>query len=157
MSSRWKNGPFYGIGIIIVTVIAILLSAQGVFPSGYLQGAKLVFLLLGVLLILFGIVIWIAAAIFAKIDANITANKLVTTGIYAYVRNPLYSAFLFACTGALLCAGNLWLLLLPVIYWLCLTILMKHTEEKWLTNLYGKEYISYCKKVNRCIPWVRKQ
>lgn len=26
-------------------------------------------------------------------------------------------------------------------------------EEKWLAELYGQEYIDYCKKENRCIPW----
>jgi len=32
---------------------------------------------------------------------------------------------------------------------------MINTEEKWLKDLYGKEYIDYCKEVNRCIP-IRK-
>ena len=73
--------------------------------------------------------------------------------MYALVRNPIYSAFLFFCTGALTIYGNLWLLTLPVLYWLFLTLLMKRTEEKWLKNLYGAEYEEYCRKVNRCIPW----
>ena len=34
--------------------------------------------------------------------------------------------------------------------------LLKNTEEKWLEELYGQEYIDYCKKVNRCIPWFPK-
>lgn len=38
-----------------------------------------------------------------------------------------------------------------------MTVLMKHTEEKWLKNLYGKEYEEYCKRVNRCIPWFKKK
>lgn len=33
---------------------------------------------------------------------------------------------------------------------------MKHTEEKWLAALYGREYADYCKRVNRCIPWFPK-
>ena len=52
--------------------------------------------------------------------------------------------------------GNLWLLILPVLYWLFLTVLMKCTEEKWLKNLYGVEYEEYCWRVNRCIPWFPK-
>lgn len=78
---------------------------------------------------------------------------MITTGVYAYVRNPVYSAFLMMCTGALLLANNVFLLILPVIYWIFLTVLMKCTEEKWLANLYGREYVEYCKKVNRCIPF----
>ena len=34
---------------------------------------------------------------------------------------------------------------------------LKNTEEKWLANLYGQEYIDYCKRVNRCIPWLPRK
>ena len=27
-------------------------------------------------------------------------------------------------------------------------------EEKWLRDMYGKEYEDYCKRVNRCWPWL---
>lgn len=33
---------------------------------------------------------------------------------------------------------------------------MKFTEEKWLADLYGREYVEYCKNVNRCIPIFKK-
>ena len=93
----------------------------------------------------------------SRIGENIRRNNLVQTGVYAYVRNPVYSAFLMICSGVLLLEGNLWLLILPIIFWLCLTILMKNTEEKWLAALYGEEYSNYCKRVNRCIPWPPKK
>lgn len=60
------------------------------------------------------------------------------------------------CSGALLLANNLWLLILPVVYWAFLTVLMRHTEETWLAKLHGKEYEDYCRRVNRCIPWPPK-
>ena len=31
--------------------------------------------------------------------------------------------------------------------------MMKLTEEKWLSDLYGAEYDTYCKRVNRTWPW----
>ena len=31
---------------------------------------------------------------------------------------------------------------------------MMETEEKWLINLYGNDYLNYSKKVNRFIPKV---
>ena len=94
----------------------------------------------------------------SRIDSKIKTNTLATDGIYAHVRNPIYSAFLFACSGAVLLTCNLYLLILPPVYWLYLTIFIKLTEEKWLLNLYGKEFEDYCKRVNRCIPsiWKRK-
>lgn len=41
--------------------------------------------------------------------------------------------------------------------WIIMTIVLKNTEEKWLLDLYGKEYADYKKRVNRCIPWKRKR
>ena len=149
-------GPIYGVTIIIMTVIGITLSEKGYFSSGQYDFLKGPFLGIGIILIAFGIVIWFAAAVFAKIDSNILDNRLVTTGIYAYVRNPLYSAFMIVCTGTVLCFNNLWLLILPITYWTFMTALMKSTEEKWLKELYGQEYINYCKNVNRCIPWFKR-
>ena len=95
---------------------------------------------MGVLLIVMGAVLWILALFREKIDDRIINNHLVTDCVYALVRNPIYSAFLSVCTGTLMIYGNLWLLILPVLYWLFLTVLMKCTEEKWLKNLYGAEY-----------------
>lgn len=96
-----------------------------------------------------------AANLQSKIADNIQKNRLVTTGIYAAVRNLIYSAYLFAYTGVLLFACNLLLLILPFFYWIFMTQLLKATEEKWLFALYGQEYAEYCRKVNRCIPRLR--
>ena len=164
-------GPVYVVSIVIVTIIAILFgrttgnitdqSASQVFtltdvfpPHTPLS----VFLaILGILVILLGLIIYILA-IKIKITKAIKENRLLTTGVYSIVRNPIYSAWLLLCTGALLCSGSLILALLPfLIFWLYLTILMKHTEEKWLTKLYGVPYTEYCKKVNRCLPWFPKK
>lgn len=80
----------------------------------------------------------------------------VTAGVYSLVRNPIYSAFLFFCTGALFISGNIFFYPLFFFYWLFMVVLMKCTEEKWLKNLYGREYEEYCRRVNRCIPWFPK-
>ncbi len=93
----------------------------------------------------------------SHIDEGIETNTLTTTGVYGMVRNPIYSGFMLACTGALFIANNLWLLLLPPVFWLYMTLLMKATEEKWLRDLYGKEYEEYLRRVNRCIPWIKRK
>ena len=164
-------GPVYVVSIVIITMIAILfgrttgnmtdqpalqvLTLTDVFPP---RTPLSVFLaILGILVILLGLIIYILA-IKIKITKAIKENRLLTTGVYSIARNPIYSAWLLLCTGALLCSGSLILaLLFFLIFWLYLTILMKHTEEKWLTKLYGAPYIEYCKKVNRCLPWFPKK
>lgn len=146
-------GPIYGVCIIAATLIGIILSCMNVIPAWNFSVLKVPCIIIGILIAFTGFLVWFKAAL--RIDKYIVSNKLCTDGIYAIVRNPCYSGIMLMCTGALFIANNLFLLFLPVIYWMVMTVLMKHTEEKWLYDLYGKEYADYCKKVNRCIPWFR--
>ena len=150
-------GPLYVVTIILMTIISITLSATGIIPVITFANFQWIFVLIGILCFIIGITLWLKAVIIDRLDAHIIKNELVTTGVYAYVRNPVYSAFMFVCTGVLLIYGNLVLLVLPIIFWGFMTVLMKLTEEKWLENLYGKEYIQYRQRVNRCIPWKGKE
>ena len=150
-------GPLYVVTIILITIISITLSATGIIPVITFANFQWIFILIGILCLIIGITLWLKAVIIDRLDAHIIKNELVTTGVYAYVRNPVYSAFMFVCTGVLLIYGNLVLLVLPIIYWGFMTVLMKLTEEKWLENLYGKEYVQYRQRVNRCIPWKGKE
>ena len=150
-------GPMYVITIILMTVISIILSATRMIPIITFTNIRWIFVLSGILCFIIGITLWLKAVIIDRLDAHIIKNELVTTGVYAYVRNPVYSAFMFVCTGVLLIYGNLVLLVLPIIYWGFMTVLMKLTEEKWLEDLYGKEYVQYRQRVNRCIPWKGKE
>ncbi len=150
-------GPLYVVTIILMTIISITLSATGIIPVITFANFQWIFILIGILCFIIGITLWLKAVIIDRLDTHIIKNELVTTGVYAYVRNPVYSAFMFVCTGVLLIYGNLVLLVLPIIYWGFMTVLMKLTEEKWLENLYGKEYVQYRQHVNRCIPWKVKE
>ena len=150
-------GPLYVVTIILMTIISITLSATGIIPVITFTNIRWIFVLSGILCFIIGITLWLKAVIIDRLDAHIIKNELVTTGVYAYVRNPVYSAFMFVCTGVLLIYGNLVLLVLPIIYWGFMTVLMKLTEEKWLEDLYGKEYVQYRQRVNRCIRWKGKE
>ena len=132
--------PVFGVGPIYVIVC-------------FLIGMTL----LGILFILGGLGLWIKAVLLQKIGEEIKRGKLITDGVYSLVRNPIYSAFLFVFTGILCLFYNLYLLLLPFLFWLFLTVLMQCTEEKWLKEKFGEEYTEYAKKVNRVIPWFRKK
>lgn len=135
-------------------VLGIVLSLNGLLNLGKVSFLKIPFVILGIVIALFGLWVWYSAAF--RIDKYITRNKLCTDGIYAWVRNPCYSGIMLMCTGTLFMANNLILLILPLIYWIFMTILMKNTEEKWLYELYGEEYKEYCRRVNRCIPFPRR-
>ena len=149
-------GPAYVIIIVILTMTCIVLSQMGVLPYLRIRATIAVFHTAGTIFFAVGIWLWVSAAIKEKLQDNIIENKLITTGVYSVVRNPIYSAFSFVLTGVLLVYGNLYLFPLSLLYWALLTIMMRTTEEKWLLEQFGDEYRDYCKRVNRCIPWFPK-
>lgn len=149
-------GPAYVIFCLILTVAGIAIRNTNFLRQGNLQGGKYVAIVMGTLFILGGLALWVYAVLIQKINSDIKKGNLVTRGAYSIVRNPIYSAFLIIFTGSLIIARNLYLLILPVVFYISLTILMKKTEEKWLLEKFGDEYTKYCKKVNRIIPWFRR-
>ena len=150
-------GPIYVITCLILTIAGICLHLKGYLYRGELRVGKIIFIMAGILLILSGIYLWVQAVLVQKINKKVKDKKLITTGVYGLVRNPVYSAFTFIFTGTLLLAGNYILLILPIVFWAFLTILMRNTEERWLKNEFGLEYETYVKEVNRVIPWARNK
>ena len=150
-------GPVFGGVVIALTVAAMFCRNLPVFQCGNRVSLRIPLIVIGIILILFAVFLWVYAVIITKIDDGILQNHLVTTGAYASVRTPIYSSILILCTGVLMIGGNVLFLILPFVYWAFLPVLLKNTEEKWLSDLYGEEYKEYCKKVNRCIPWFPKR
>lgn len=150
-------GPIYVITCLILTIAGICLHLNGYIYQGKLRQGKIFFIIAGIFMIILGIYLWIQAVIIQKINKKVSEKKLITTGVYSIVRNPVYSAFTFIFTGLLLFTTNYILLILPFVFWAILTILMKNTEEKWLKNEFGEEYEIYLKKVNRVIPRIRRK
>ena len=151
--------PLFGVGPAIVA-FQVLITAVGIIASclGFLNAGKIELLniplkIAGAGFILFGFYLNFSAKHKSKLFEMVAENRLITTGVYSIVRNPVYSAVFLACTGAVCMTNNLILFIIPAICWVYMTVFLKLTEEKWLADLYGQEYIAYCKKVNRCIPW----
>ncbi|MDO4607522.1 MAG: isoprenylcysteine carboxylmethyltransferase family protein [Bowdeniella nasicola] len=137
-----------------LTIADTALNLAHLIPTGAVRAGwlRIIFIILGVSLIIAGITLWIAAVVGARVMRHIDNGQLVASRVYAWVRHPIYSAFMLTFTGILLAQANLWLLTLPPVFWLFLTILMKHTEERWLHAAFGKSYADYSRRVNRCIP-----
>jgi len=149
-------GPYLIYGIGLLTALVIVLFGY-ILKIGVLDGIWVwVFRSIGGVLIILGAVIWYIGALRSGMDDSITENKLKTTGIYSWVRNPMYSGWWIALTGISLMWHNIFLVPVFFLNWVIITIVLINTEEKWLLNLYGEEYSKYKKRVNRCIPWKRR-
>jgi protein-S-isoprenylcysteine O-methyltransferase Ste14 len=75
-------------------------------------------------------------------------DKLITSGVFAYSRNPIYVAFWLVLLGQFLIFPN-WILLL---YWLAASFLLHRQvlrEEEFLVQHYGSDYEDYSKRVRR--------
>ncbi|MCL6319229.1 isoprenylcysteine carboxylmethyltransferase family protein, partial [Pectobacterium atrosepticum] len=136
--------PVMGVGPVCIAIM-IAFTAAGIalvkfnmLTSGDVGGGVItvLFVIAGILCIAGGIILWYAAVFSAKIDITIKSNRLETGGVYAIVRNPIYSAFLFICIGALLFCRNWYVLILPPLFWVYLTVFMKLTEERWLSERF---------------------
>jgi protein-S-isoprenylcysteine O-methyltransferase Ste14 len=75
-------------------------------------------------------------------------DQLVTTGIFAFSRNPIYVAFGFVLLGQFLVFSN-WILLLYLLAAIWLFHRQVSREEEYLRNHYGPEYSEYCNRVRR--------
>ena len=148
-------GPIYAVSCLLLTAFGLFLKKKGFLNGGDLPGLKSEAMRIGFMLIFIGVALWIYAVLIQRISKEISSGHLVTIGIYSIVRNPIYLAFLCVCTGILVTAHNVYLLIIPVVLYIFLTVLMKQTEEKSLLDKFGSEYIEYCNHVNRVIPWFR--
>ena len=147
-------GPYLIYGIAFLDAMVIILTSY-VFKVGILEDVWVWgFRIIGGIIIALGIVIWFIGAMRSNMDKNITENKLKTDGIYSWVRNPMYTGCWFIIIGISFLWHNCCVIPMIPVDWAILTIVLKHTEEKWLLDLYGKEYDAYKKRVNRCIPWI---
>jgi len=79
-------------------------------------------------------------------------QKLVTTGIYKYIRHPIYTAILLIMLSACIAFEAKWSLILLLIAISGLIIRIKR-EEKFLLQTFP-EYNEYSKKVKRLIPYI---
>jgi Putative protein-S-isoprenylcysteine methyltransferase len=80
-----------------------------------------------------------------------SASSLVTSGIYAHTRNPMYlGAVLILASWALYLANALALLFLPA-FILYMNRFQIQPEERALTARFGREYVEYMAQVHRWI------
>jgi protein-S-isoprenylcysteine O-methyltransferase Ste14 len=110
---------------------------------------------LGVGLCVGGVVILVASLVSFGTSFRIGIDvdqpgRLVTTGIFAVSRNPIYVGFFVFLVGQLLVFPN-WV---PLIYLVAATALFHRQvlrEEQFMRQHYGQGYADYCSHVRRYV------
>ena len=75
-------------------------------------------------------------------------DKLITSGVFAFSRNPIYVAFAFILLGQFLIFPN-WILLIYLGAGIWLFHRQVLREEDYLKKHYGQEYLEYSRHVRR--------
>jgi protein-S-isoprenylcysteine O-methyltransferase Ste14 len=79
-------------------------------------------------------------------------RHLVVTGLYRYVRNPMYVAVVSTILGQGLILGNVGLLEYGGLVWILFHVFVMIYEEPTLRASFGSEYATFCAEVPRWIP-----
>lgn len=79
-------------------------------------------------------------------------THLVVTGLYRYVRNPMYVAVVATIVGQALLLADWRLIAYGAAFWFVTHLFVLSYEEPTLANTYGAEYQSYRAGVPRWIP-----
>jgi len=105
----------------------------------------------GYLLLLPGLMLW-GAAVF-QLLTGFSKGKLVTTGAYGVVRNPIYSSVTFFVFPAVALMTLTWVYFVPSVFLYAGVMIFIGEEEKQLTHAFGKEYEDYLARVDRMVPF----
>src|ERR1700752_3128379 len=130
--THWEFGPaFFGLeGVRSVGVLLILVGLPGLvdcFARFALQG-------LGT-------------------PAPIAPTRnLVVTGLYRYVRNPIYVAVVAIILGQAVLMGDWHLIVYGALLWLAFHVFVVAYEEPTLERTFGREYEAFRAAVPRWIP-----
>ena len=84
--------------------------------------------------------------------------KLITTGFYAHIRNPMLLGLFLFMLGLGVFFGSLSLILIFTPLFILINVLyLKAVEEKEMEKKFGDEYLEYKKNVPMFIPRLRKR
>ncbi len=79
-------------------------------------------------------------------------QRLVTYGIFAWMRNPLYVGNFLIWMGFTVISGVLWFLPVAIVLFAVEYTLIVRYEEGVLESIFGEEYLAYKSRTPRWIP-----
>jgi protein-S-isoprenylcysteine O-methyltransferase Ste14 len=79
-------------------------------------------------------------------------QRLVTYGIFAWLRNPLYVGNLMIWIGFVIGSGLLWFIPVAIVLFAIEYSLIVRYEEGVLESIFGAEYVAYKARTPRWLP-----
>lgn len=137
--------------LIFLGIVIVILFSKFLFPQWKKEALDEFLDAVGIGLILFGFLFRMAAR-GHKAEMSSEGKKLVTSGIYALIRNPMYFGTFLIGTGVVLVLFKWWVFILFLAIFLGIYTPQINKEEKILSEYFGQEYHNYRKNVPMYFP-----
>jgi protein-S-isoprenylcysteine O-methyltransferase Ste14 len=142
---RYRNGLFP------LAYLLLFWGGRRIFENDWLAaGCGLGVALVGQ--VLRAITIGLAYIIRGGRNRQAYADALVTEGMFAHCRNPLYLGNLLILAGLGLASNSLVFLVVVVPLFVLAYVAIIAAEEDYLRQKFGQQFDDYCARVNRLIP-----
>jgi protein-S-isoprenylcysteine O-methyltransferase Ste14 len=116
---------------------------------------------LGLLMVAAGLAfaVWARVYLGRNWSATVTVkqdHELIRTGPYRFVRHPIYSGILLALLGTALAIGE-WRGLAAFAFFTIGFIFKLKTEERFMSETFGDQYVRYRAQVPALVPFVGRR
>jgi len=148
--SRWGVGPRIAAAALSYAIVA------GAATHRWPDTCRMLFVPYSVFASLGGfvLVIGVAMLVFAARSATKAYNhdQLVSSGVFALVRHPIYSAWIVLILPGLVLLSRSWpMMLTPLVAYTVFKLSIRR-EDEYLQHRFGDAYLDYRTRVNELIP-----
>ena len=137
--------------LILVTTIYLSKNKLEIIDLPYKHSISLLILLIGIFILINPVFKFIKSKTTVNPIKFKKVNKLVTSGIYKYSRNPIYLGKILIIISTTVFYLNYYSMITPLIFYFWINRFQIKREEVFLKEKFGKEYLLYCSKTRRWI------
>ena len=153
MNTAAHSHPWKLSDVVIFPLLALGGLAEWLWPTGFDLPARVAFPIgLALAAAGFALIAWSKRHLDAAGQPSLPeepTTALITTGPFAWSRNPNYLGAVIAATGGAVMAVSLWMCATAALTALILDIWMIRPEERYLAKVFGDSYAAYRARVRR--------
>ncbi|OSC41658.1 methyltransferase family protein [Mycobacterium decipiens] len=156
-SPEWIAGMGFVLALITAVIAAVLQRTHVIEPVGIMRVVWIQ--IAGIVVATTGITATVYAQLAMGDSWRIGVDEqettaLVRTGVFGWVRNPIYTAMLTFSVGIVLVIPNLVAFAGLILLVTTIEVHVRRTEEPYLLRTHGDAYRAYAASVGRFIPGV---
>ena len=158
-SAGWWGGVLFAVAVLTGLAAPILQLTGAMRPIAVLDSTPV--FIAGIVVTLVGAAITLVAqqamgrSWRVGVDHDET-TELVRDGMFAIVRNPIFTAVILTALGLALIAPNPVAIAAAVILILAIELQVRAVEEPYLIDTHGTAYLDYARTVGRFVPGIGK-